>query len=293
MTEGTNKGLFIVVAIVIFGIFVGLSYLIFEDTLNPAMVELFESAFGRNKDAEPSVPETDEKLFTFTESNNEMTITDYIGTETEISIPSKATSKIDGTLKPVTIIGDQALANKNLETIKIPDSVVILGTYSFAGNMLTKIEIPNSVETIGSSAFQSNVNLETIVIGNSVKTIEQTTFAYSNHIKSITIGNSVETIGERAFSTGNTNGEISLETIDELIIPASVKKIGRMAFFNQQINKLTADNGLETIGVQAFNYTGLEEVTLPDSMKTVESMAFSYGNAIETLDLGNCIETIE
>ena len=32
MTEGTNKGLFIVVAIVIFGIFVGLSYLIFEDT---------------------------------------------------------------------------------------------------------------------------------------------------------------------------------------------------------------------------------------------------------------------
>ncbi len=41
MTEGTSQGLFVVVAIVIFGIFVGLSYTLFGDTLKPAMASLF------------------------------------------------------------------------------------------------------------------------------------------------------------------------------------------------------------------------------------------------------------
>lgn len=44
MTDGTSQGLFIVVAIVIFGIFVVLAYLLFEDTLSPAIEGLFQTA---------------------------------------------------------------------------------------------------------------------------------------------------------------------------------------------------------------------------------------------------------
>ena len=44
MTEGTSQGLFIVVAIVIFGIFVVLAYILFEDTLSPALANMFMDA---------------------------------------------------------------------------------------------------------------------------------------------------------------------------------------------------------------------------------------------------------
>lgn len=44
MTEGTSQGLFIVVSIVIFGIFVVLAYILFEDTLSPAMASMFETS---------------------------------------------------------------------------------------------------------------------------------------------------------------------------------------------------------------------------------------------------------
>ena len=44
MTDGTSQGLFIVVAIVIFGIFVVMAYILFEDTLSPAMASMFTNA---------------------------------------------------------------------------------------------------------------------------------------------------------------------------------------------------------------------------------------------------------
>ena len=41
MTEGSSQGLFVIVAVVIFGIFVAIAYTLFEDTLNPAMASIF------------------------------------------------------------------------------------------------------------------------------------------------------------------------------------------------------------------------------------------------------------
>lgn len=41
MTDGTSQGLFIVVAIVIFGIFTLMAYILFEDTLSPALASMF------------------------------------------------------------------------------------------------------------------------------------------------------------------------------------------------------------------------------------------------------------
>lgn len=37
MTNGTSQGLFVVVGIIIFGIFVLISYILFKDTLKPTL----------------------------------------------------------------------------------------------------------------------------------------------------------------------------------------------------------------------------------------------------------------
>ena len=66
MTDGTSQGLFIVVAIVIFGIFVVMAYILFEDTLSPAMASMFNTAieqatldleYGEQFDYEALVPD--------------------------------------------------------------------------------------------------------------------------------------------------------------------------------------------------------------------------------------------
>lgn len=44
MTNGTSQGLYVIVAVVIFGIFVGISYLIFQDSLRPKLMKVFEQS---------------------------------------------------------------------------------------------------------------------------------------------------------------------------------------------------------------------------------------------------------
>ncbi|MGF1948000.1 hypothetical protein ACQUFD_12935 [Enterococcus gallinarum] len=45
MTDGSSQGLFVIVAIVIFGIFVFISYLLFRDTMKPTLANVFCDSF--------------------------------------------------------------------------------------------------------------------------------------------------------------------------------------------------------------------------------------------------------
>lgn len=51
MTEGANQGLFMIVAIVIFGIFILISYVLFKDTLQPSLVNIFTDGLEQAEDA--------------------------------------------------------------------------------------------------------------------------------------------------------------------------------------------------------------------------------------------------
>ncbi|MBO6350057.1 hypothetical protein EY688_13010 [Enterococcus casseliflavus] len=69
MTEGANQGLFVFVAIVIFGIFVLISYVLFKDTLKPSLSTLFTDGLEQAEDAvDPKVV----TKITITEKTNEI-----------------------------------------------------------------------------------------------------------------------------------------------------------------------------------------------------------------------------
>lgn len=44
MTDGASQGLFVIVAVVIFGIFVLIAYILFKDTLQPSLQGIFKNA---------------------------------------------------------------------------------------------------------------------------------------------------------------------------------------------------------------------------------------------------------
>lgn len=51
MTDGSSQGLFVIIAIVIFGIFVFISYLLFRDTMKPTLANVFCDSFEQVGDS--------------------------------------------------------------------------------------------------------------------------------------------------------------------------------------------------------------------------------------------------
>lgn len=47
MTDGASQGLFVIVAVVIFGIFVALAYLLFREQLTQALKGIFETSIAQ------------------------------------------------------------------------------------------------------------------------------------------------------------------------------------------------------------------------------------------------------
>ncbi|HGF7849041.1 TPA: hypothetical protein QFP04_002146 [Enterococcus faecium] len=76
MTNGTSQGLFVVVAIVIFGIFVLISYVLFKDNLKPTLANIFtdgleqaEDTLKRNDLQELEIGKDDIYDFSFEQTN--------------------------------------------------------------------------------------------------------------------------------------------------------------------------------------------------------------------------------
>ena len=92
---------------------------------------------------------------------------DYLGQDTEMTIPEGVTS-----------IGDYSLAWRNGVTrVTIPEGVTSIGSYAFYQcKDLTEITIPDSVTSIGSCAFCNCFSLRKVTIPASVQRIDANAF---------------------------------------------------------------------------------------------------------------------
>jgi hypothetical protein len=185
--------------------------------------------------------------FKWERSGNGVIITDYIGTRTEIRIPSQIQEM------PVIGIGEKAFSNRRLTSVIIPDSVTSIGEDAFYNNHLTTLIIGNSVERISRYAFRGNVDstgaptgsgnrLTSIIIPNSVTFIGDSAFS-NNQLTSVTFGNRVATIGDHAFRNNQ---------LTSITIPNSVTNIGYAAFAQNQIAR-TPSTGRATVHSTAFS----------------------------------------
>ena len=66
-----------------------------------------------------------------------------------------------------------------------------------------------------------------------------------------------------------------------VIIPDSVKEIGRFAFANNQLTSVTIPNSVTEIGDGAFMNNQLTSVTIPDSVTKIGDGAFDDNVKIE------------
>ncbi|WP_295215064.1 leucine-rich repeat protein [Ruminococcus sp.] len=142
-----------------------------------------------------------------------VTLTGYTGSDTEIVIPST----IFGML--VTVIGEDLFeGNKNLVSVTIPDGVTSIEDSAFRNcTNLQVLSMPKSLETIGNCAFSGCSGLTNISIPESTESIGYGAFNCCEKLSSATIYNRDCKIDDRlgcAICNGvNTEGVFFTGTI--------------------------------------------------------------------------------
>ncbi len=317
MTEGTSQGLFVVVAIVIFGIFVGLTYTIFGDELGPALENIFnlssnkaQDSFHKDKDynVEGVVP-NEETDFIFDDVD---TITGYIGTSKEVVIPFTIDNK-----KVTTISGD-AFDNKGITKLIMPNSLTTIED----GSIVDGSSISYNESKLEDDAKNTELyNLFSIMTVSAADTEKKVVGAFShNTIKEISFSANLKYIGSFAFFSGELDdiilpeglldiGESSFEdnVLKDITIPSTVVNLGNTAFkdnnlkdvnytkgisldyiggnvfYGNDIKEISIPKGTEEIADNAYSNAGLERVTIPNGTKKIGKNAFSNNQLSEVI----------
>lgn len=145
----------------------------------------------------------------------------------------------------VTEIGDEAFSHCTaLKTIKLGRNLRIIGRSAFEGcKSLLRVSIPDRVTSMGESAFRSCESLRQVVIGDALTVIPDKAFGLCRNLTVITFGDNVLAIGDSALSSGRfssiviPDGVVSIganafHNLDYVVIPRSIKRIGRWALWS-------------------------------------------------------------
>ncbi len=150
--------------------------------------------------------------------------------------------------------------------IVVPESISKIGNNQFFGfSDVTSISLPNTIESIGDYAFACCYSLKNIEIPNGVTSIGEFTFA--NYLYSYSESDDDEYI------------DIKSNQITDIVIPSSVKSIGKNAFAfctNLKTVIFEENNLIEIFSEEIFVYcTSLESINIPFGVKRISEEAFA------------------
>lgn len=182
----------------------------------------------------------------------------YYGNLTSLTLPSTLTA-----IEDYAFGGCSGLTG----TLTIPSQVEKIGGWAFdETNFTGDLVIPNSVTSIGSFAFNDCRKLNgTLTLSNQLKTLEMNVFGYCGFTGHLDIPNSVTVIGSQSLlgnnftsvNIPNTVREIGISAFflndrlkGDIVIPASVKKLGDRAFEGcSSVRSFTFAEGSQLDGV--------------------------------------------
>ena len=225
--------------------------------------------------------------------NDEIEITKYIGSESDVVIPKE----IDG--KSVTAISNGTFSDyTDIKSIVIPDSVTSIGDgvfYECAS--LTKIDVAKDNASYSSVkgilfnkdkteliCFPIGKTDKSYKIPDSVTKICDYAFYNCSSLAGVTIPDTVRSIGEAAFAC---------TAITEIVIPGNVETVGTEAFIGcESLASVTIKNGVKTLDSRVFANTAIKEIVIPDSVTHIGIATFLDCKMLEKVTLSNNITEI-
>lgn len=199
-------------------------------------------------------------IYTFLDYDGTARIDSYIGSATELEIPSS----IDG--YTVTVIGNNAFENNNnLISVTIPDTVTTIFKEAFAYcSNLQNITLPNSIEMIDYGVFRDCINLKNMYYQGSAD-------------------DWVKIIFDRFDSNPMyyaANEYFNDELVKNIVLTEPLLEINPCAFYNcTNLQSVIIKNNISAISDSAFNgCINLRKITLPTSVSIIGTSAFSDCN---------------
>ena len=191
-------------------------------------------------------------------SDSTAKVTGWEHKSTNLSIPS--TLKMKGKIRKVVAIAPRAFAKDDLGTITdivLPKYLVEIGEDAFRGSDIASVEMPNTVKRLGVHAFADCKNLKNVTLSSSLTLIPMGAFSGCEALEELQVPASVKKVADLAFEASG---------LKEMELPMGVESVGAGAFFNcQQLEKLAFPNSLKRLGVCSFLYCNkLKSLTLPD-----------------------------
>ena len=172
--------------------------------------------------------------------------------------------KIPASLKNVTIIGGNTIANAAFYELATIESVVI----------------QDGVHSIGNSTFWGCKKMTTFEIGANVKSIGDNAFRDCSGLGSIEIPDGLTTIGNNAF--------YGCSSILEINVPDSVTSMGAYVFYGcSSLETAKLSKGCTSMGNSTFDgCKALKQITIPENVTSISSYAFRNCTALETVIFG-------
>lgn len=207
------------------------------------------------------------------EENGTLTITNYKGTELEVTVPDKIGKNT------VAAIGKHAFSAcyysaRTSEQVEHHDKI-------------KKIILPETIQEIREGAFYNMTALTEIKIPKEVRAIGENAFASCESLKYLVLPKNLEKIGARAF--------YEMPALEEIQIPEGVREVGTEAFAKcDALVKLTFSNNLKKIGERAFaDCYQLKEINLGESVEEIGSYAFDSCIALKNITIPGTVTAIK
>ncbi|MEY8391740.1 leucine-rich repeat domain-containing protein, partial [Lachnospiraceae bacterium 45-W7] len=155
------------------------------------------------------------------------------------------------------------------EELKLPSNLQYIGSYAFGDcTGLQKIEIPGSCTVVGTGAFADCTGITEVTLSEGIIEMGSNIFGGCTGIKKIQLPDSIQTIGGYAFWNCTELEEIQLnQSLTEIgigifsgcekltgtmVLPDSVKIIGRDAFVDSSLTRVHVGSGLTILESRAF-----------------------------------------
>lgn len=270
MTNGTSQGLFIIVAVIIFGIFVLISYLLFGDKLKTGLANIFDDSLEQVEyevtgiiKSKPLTGQEEDEQFIYAkirtgsgddtdiwgkfqkESNNELTLLSVNNDNNKENYSAGLgingnTPNSSGTVKNGSLVIPNTINGKKVTKI---------GDNAFRESSLNGTFSAPSVREVGESAF-----LRTVFTGDfdlpNIETIGSSAF-YASQFNGMFLAPKVKTISDTSFQKSIFIGTFNAP---------NVQYIGVRTFYSSKFTGDFVQPNIITVGDRAFyssNFNGI------------------------------------
>ena len=234
-----------------------------------------------------------------TNADGTLTISQYIGTNQIVSVPSS----IGGLT--VTAIGFGAFQGTPVASVALPSTIQSVGINAFGGSGLEYFEIPNDVRSIPPACFMGCSALTNVTIPNGVTNVGDSAFQGCN-FQCLNLPDTVTSIGDHSFAGSG---------LTSINIPGTVTSIGDYAFAESELASITfggstalseycfegcanltslnISSNLASFGDYAFESSGLTSVVIPSTFSgSLGAYTFADCGALTNVVIGSGVTDV-